>query len=108
MIRSIAETVFDLTTNESFGVGFKNYDELIFGNNQTDISPFTQENWKLIMTWYWRIAGIIGGPILIAICNISLEKIVAGISPDKRNEVKDNLMRLFFRSSCYWNCTNFC
>jgi hypothetical protein len=89
-------------------VGFKNYDELIFGNNQTDIAPFTQENWNLIMTWYWRIAGILGGPILIAIVIVAWKMIVAGISPDKRNEVKDNLMRLFFRSSCYWNCTNFC
>jgi len=77
-------------------VGFKNYDELIFGNNQTDIAPFTQENWNLIMTWYWRIAGILGGPILIAIVILAWKMIVAGISPDKRNEVKDNLMRLFF------------
>ena len=77
-------------------MGFKNYDELIFGNNQTDIAPFTQENWNLIMTWYWRIAGILGGPILIAIVILAWKMIVAGISPDKRNEVKDNLMRLFF------------
>ena len=48
------------------------------------------------MTWYWRIAGIIGGPILIAIVILAWKMIVAGISPDKRNEVKDNLMRLFF------------
>ena len=30
MIGGIAETVFDLTTKEELGVGFKNYDELIF------------------------------------------------------------------------------
>ena len=48
------------------------------------------------MTWYWRIAGIIGGPILIAIVILAWKMIVAGISPDKRNEVKDNIMRLFF------------
>lgn len=48
------------------------------------------------MTWYWRIAGIIGGPILIAIVILAWKMIIAGISPDKRNEVKDNLMRLFF------------
>ena len=46
--------------------------------------------------------------VLIAIVILAWKMIVAGISPDKRNEVKDNLMRLFFRSSCYWNCTNFC
>ena len=107
-IGGIAETVMDFTTSKEMGIGFKNYDELIFGNNQTDISPFTQENWNLIMTWYWRIAGIIGGPILIAIVILAWKMIVAGISPDKSNEVKDNLMRLFFRSSRYWNCTNFC
>lgn len=79
--------------------GFKNYDELIFGNSQTDLSPFTEENWNLINNWYWIIARIIGGPILIAIVILSWKMIVAGISPDKRNEVKDNLMRLFFGAS---------
>lgn len=76
--------------------GFKNYDELVFGNNQTNISPFTEENWNLVMKWYWIIAGITGGPILIAIVILAWKMIVAGISPDKRNEVKDNIMRLFF------------
>lgn len=76
--------------------GFKNYDELIFGNNQTDLSPFTNESWNLINNWYWIIAGIIGGPILIAIIILAWKMIVAGISPDKRNETKDNIMRLFF------------
>lgn len=79
--------------------GFKDYDELIFGNNQTELSPFTKENWNLINNWYWTIAGIIGGPILIAIIILAWKMIVAGISPDKRNEVKDNLMRLFFGAS---------
>ena len=77
-------------------MGFKNYDELVFGNNQSDLAPFTQENWNLINSWYWTIAGIIGGPILIAIVILAWKMIVAGISPDKRNEAKDNIMRLFF------------
>ena len=76
--------------------GFKDYDELIFGNNQTELAPFTKDNWNLINKWYWTIAGIIGGPLLIAIVVLAWKMIVAGISPDKRNEVKDNLMRLFF------------
>lgn len=92
----LAETVFDLTTNKIFGVGFKNYDELVFGNNQTDISPFTQEQWDLMMNWYWKIASIIGGPVLIAIVILSWKMIVAGISPERRNEVKESLMRLIF------------
>lgn len=81
------------------GFGFKNYDELVFGNNQSDISPFNNEQWNLIMKWYWRIASIIGGPILIAIVILAWKMIVAGISPDKRSEVKDNLLRLFFGAS---------
>lgn len=85
-----------MTTKEEFGVGFKNYDELVFGNNQTDLSPFTQETWDLVMKWYRVIAAIIGGPILLAIVILSWKMIVAGISPEKRNEVKDNIMRLFF------------
>ena len=78
----------------NYSNAYKSYSS--YGNNQTDIAPFTQENWNLIMTWYWRIAGILGGPILIAIVILAWKMIVAGISPDKRNEVKDNLMRLFF------------
>lgn len=88
--------------------GFKNYDELIFGNKQTDLEPFTNENWNLINSWYWTIAGIIGGPILIAIIILAWKMIVAGISPDKRNDVKDSLMRLFFRSISYSSSTYIC
>ena len=76
--------------------GFKNYDELVFGNNQTDISPFSEETWDLIISWYWKIAGILGGPILIATIILAWKMIIAGVSPDKRSEVKDNLMRMFF------------
>ena len=82
----------------SFGVGFKNYDELIFGNKQSDLSPL-EGSWDLIMKWYWVMAGVIGGPILIAVVILSWKMIMAGISPDKRNEVKDNIMRLFFGAS---------
>ena len=84
---------------KSLQFGFKNYDELIFGDNQTDLAPFTQDQWDLINTWYWTIAGIIGGPILISIVILAWKMIVAGISPDKRNDVKDSLMRLFFGAS---------
>lgn len=49
-----------------------------------------------MISWYWKIASIIGGPILIAIVILAWKMIVAGISPEKRNEVKDSLMRLIF------------
>lgn len=76
--------------------GFKNYDELIFGNSQNNLAPFTEDTWKMIMNWYWTIASIIGGPLLIAVVILAWKMIFAGISPDKRNEAKDSLMRLFF------------
>lgn len=56
LIGGIAETVFDLTTSETFGVGFKQYDELIFGNTDLEIAPFTKDMWNLMIEWYWRIA----------------------------------------------------
>ena len=37
------------------------------------------------MKWYWIMAGIIGGPMLIAIMILAWKMIFAGISPDKRN-----------------------
>lgn len=49
-----------------------------------------------MISWYWKIASIIGGPILIAIVILAWKMIIAGISPEKRNEVKDSLMRLIF------------
>lgn len=96
MIGGLAEAVFDLTTEEEYGVGFEKYDELIFAKNQSDLYPFTEDMWNLIMQWYWIIAGILGGPILIAIVVLAWKMIVAGISPDKRTEAKDNIMRLLF------------
>ena len=69
---------------------------MIFGNNQTDLSPFDNDTWNLIIKWYKVIATIIEGPILIAIVILAWKMIVAGMSPDRRNEVKDSILRLFF------------
>ena len=52
--------------------------------------------WDLMISWYWKIASIIGGPILIAIVVLAWKMIVAGISPEKRNDVKDSITRLLF------------
>jgi len=60
--------------------GFKNYDELIFGNNQNGLEPFSEETWNMVMNWYWTIASIIGGPLLIAIVILAWKMIVAGIN----------------------------
>ena len=96
MIGGIAETVLDLTTNEKFGMGFLSYDELVFGKDSTDISPFTEEQWTSMMKWYKVMALIAGSLILIVVVITAYKVIISGYSIDKRNEAKDSLMRLFF------------
>lgn len=96
MIGGIAETVFDLTTKEELGVGFKNYDELIFAKDSIDISPFTVEQWNSMMSWYGIMAGVAGSLVLIVIVIVSYKLITSSYSIEKRSEAKDSLMRLFF------------
>ena len=96
MIGGIAQTVFNLTTSETFGVGFKEYDELIFSMNSTAISPFTPEQWNTMMKWYKIMSGVAGSLILLVVVIISYKFIVGGYSIEKRNEAKDSIMRLFF------------
>lgn len=96
MIGGIAEGVFSLTTNEELGVGFKEYDELIFGNTDNDIAPFTDEQWTKIMGWYKVMTTIVGVPILIAVVVLAYKIIIGGFNIEKRNEAKDNILRLFF------------
>lgn len=96
MIGGIAEGVFDLTTNDIFGVGFKEYDELIFGNTENYLSPFSEMQWNKTMEWYKVMTLISGIPLLIAIVVLAYKIIVGGFSVDKRQEAKDNILRLFF------------
>lgn len=96
MIAGIADAVFDITTSEDFGVGFKDYDQLIFGMEESYLSPFTQEQWSNIKIWYLRMTLVAGPIMIIAVIINSYKIIVAGFSRDKRNEAKDNLLRLFF------------
>ena len=96
MIGGIAEGVFSLTTNEELGVGFKEYDKLIFGNTDNDIAPFTDEQWTKIMGWYKVMTTIVGVPILIAVVVLAYKIIIGGFNIEKRNEAKDNILRLFF------------
>lgn len=96
MIGGIAEGIFDLTTNETFGVGFKQYDELIFGKTDNDLAPFTEEQWNKVMQWYAVMTYIASVPILIAVIVLAYKLIISGFSTDKRNEAKDNILRLFF------------
>ena len=96
LIGGIAATIFDLTTNEKFGMGFKNYDELIFAKDATVISPFTDEQWVSMIDWYGIMAKIAGSIILIAIVIDAYKLIVSGYNVEKRTEAKDSIMRLFF------------
>ena len=94
----IAQTVFDFATGKELNVGFKDYDELIFNKNQNNdsLSPFTQDLWNKTMNWYKVFAIISGLLILIAVFILSYRIMTAGMNSSKRNEAKDNLMRLCF------------
>ena len=80
MIGGIAETVFDLTTNEDLNMGFKNYDELIFAQNSTDVSPFTEKQWDSMMVWYKIMSAIAGSLILIVVVVTAFKIIISGYS----------------------------
>ena len=97
-IGGIAQTIFDFTTGEKANVGFKDYDTLIFNNNEANdaLSPFTTELWNKTMTYYHIFAIISGSLILIAVFILSYKIMVAGMSTAKKNDAKDSLMRLLF------------
>ncbi len=95
-IGGIAQTILDFTTGEEANVGFKDYDTLIFNNNNTNdaLSPFTEELWNKTMNWYKSFAVISGSFILIAVFILSYKIMSAGTNTGKKNEVKDSLLRL--------------
>lgn len=77
-------------------MGFKNYDELIFAQDSTVISPFTDKQWNSMMGWYKIMASIAGSLILIVVVVVSYKLMIGGYSIEHRNEAKDSLMRLLF------------
>lgn len=97
-IGGIAETVMNFTTSKEIGIGFKNYDELIFNSNAENdsLSPFNEELWNKTMHWYSIFAGISGSLILIAVIILSYKMMFAGMNTARKNEVKESLMRLIF------------
>ena len=101
MLCVIAQAIFDLCTSETMGIGFKDYDELIFnkGIEANSIAPFTNELWTKTMTWYRIFASVAGILILIAVIMLSYKIMMAGNSTTKKTEAKDNLMRLFLRGT---------
>ena len=97
-IGSIAQTIFDFSTSEELGIGFKDYDELIFNKNteKNYLSPFTTELWNKTMDWYKIFSTISGSLILISIIILSYKIIAAGMNTSKKNEAKESMMRLLF------------
>lgn len=78
--------------------GFKDYDILIFNNNNLNdsLSPFTEELWNKTMNWYKIFAIISGSLILIAVFILSYKIILAGMNTARKNEAKESMSRLCF------------
>ena len=89
-----------LQHGEKANVGFKDYDELIFNNKQANdsLSPFTNELWSKTMKWYQIFSIISGTLILIAVFILAFKMINAGMNTTRKNEVKENLMKLIQKS----------
>lgn len=94
----IAQTILNFTTGEDANVGFKDYDTLIFNNNDGNdsLSPFTEELWNKTMEWYKVFSIISGSLILIAVFILSYKIMYVGMNISKKNEAKESLSRLCF------------
>ena len=97
-IGGIAGTVLTIATGDTFGVGFKNYDRLIFNRGivNNSMEPFTSGMWASVLGWYRVFAAISGVLILIATFILAYKIIYAGVNTMKNNEAKESLMRLLF------------
>lgn len=97
-IGGIAQTIFNFATSNEVGIGFKNYDELIFNNKveSDSLSPFTKELWDKTMQWYGIFSMISGSLILLAVIILAYKIISAGMNIARKNEAKESMMRLLF------------
>lgn len=97
-IGGIAQTILNFTTGENANVGFKDYDALIFNNNNANdsLSPFTEELWNKTMQWYAVFSIISGSLILLAVFILAYKIIIAGMNTTRKNEAKESLTRLCF------------
>ena len=95
MLGGIAQAIFDLCTSETMGIGFKDYDELIFnkGVDANSVAPFTDELWSKTMTWYKIFASVAGILILIAVIMLSYKMMMAGNSTAKKTVRKRTIIR---------------
>ncbi len=97
-IGGIAQTVYNFATSDTLGVGFKNYDNLIFNSNAENdsLSPFSVDTWNKILDWYKIFSIVSGSLIFIAVIILSYKLMYAGINTSRKNDVKESLMRLLF------------
>ncbi len=68
-------------------LGFKNYDELIFDTSKGDLSPFEEEEWNVVMTWYNAIRNAVWVMLVISVAVTGYRFMKSGGSPQKRSEV---------------------
>ena len=94
MIGGIAQTVFDFSTNDSIGVGFKDYDDLIFNKNNDELYPFTDEQWSKTMKWYKIFSIVSESLILLTTVILAYKIITAGNSVTRKKDAKESLLRL--------------
>jgi len=73
-------------------LGFKNYDELIFDTSKGDLSPFTEDEWDLVMTWYNSIRNAVWVMLVISVAVTGFRFMKSGGSPQKRSEVMRTAM----------------
>lgn len=94
----IAQTVLDFSTSDTVGVGFENYDKLIFNTSSKNewISPFSKTTWNETMNWYKVFSALSGIFILIAVIILSYKMMLSGNNTAKKNDVKESLGRLLF------------
>ena len=97
-IGGIAQTVYSFATSDNVGMGFKNYDKLIFNSNleNDSLSPFSVSIWNKVLNWYKIFSIISGSLIFIGVIILSYKLIMAGVNISQKNEVKDSLLRLVF------------
>jgi hypothetical protein len=73
-------------------LGFKNYDELIFDTSKGDLSPFTEEEWDVVMTWYAAIRNAVWVMLVISVAVTGFRFMKSEGSPQKRSEAMRTAM----------------
>lgn len=73
-------------------LGFKTYDQLIFNSKLTATAPFTNDEWKILMTWYSYIRNATMGLLVISTSVAGYRIMHAGANPRRRSDVMQKIM----------------